>query len=232
MPSRTMTTLEKRYYNYWPAARVRNFVRHLASARHVTPPPRMARDRAIEWMAETIGVTTDTMKAMNPLDFGIHHLQGHRVALINMIGQRDYADMVYNENLLAQRHASPPAIEVPVTTDVYHLPVPANSSQHSFDDADADESPTAAEAAETLAGMLTRLNAADAAADDDETNWDDIKTKRKEEYEIRQFLSDRLVAVELKMGLLDRGSSVSQNGTLSLMGRIVAIMGKLCEMDE
>jgi hypothetical protein len=110
--------------------------------------------------------------------------------------------------------------------------VPANSSQHSFDDADADESPTAAEAAETLAGMLTRPNAADAAADDDETNWDDIKTKRKEEYEIRQFLSDRLVAVELKMGLLDRGSSVSQNGTLSLMGRIVAIMGKLCEMDE
>ena len=268
----------------WPAARVRNVAEALSDEMYLEKPPRMSRDKALEWMAGACRLKLTDLLLMSPVVFAMKYVYGGHDD--DDMARRSACEMVHgtggagmsayygNDNydaapawqvdlarkeLAAVAEEAVPAAAVPIAAEaapslavaagagVYRMPTNAlgRASEESetcfpvvertgpgYDD-DDEVAPTANEAAETLASMLQTIKAREAA--EEEADWDAIKAKQKQDFEMRIFLSDRLVAAELKMGLLtDEAAASASSGvptSTQLMARIIAIMGKLCDME-
>jgi hypothetical protein len=272
----------------WPAARVRNVAEALSDEMYLEKPPRMSRDKALEWMADACRLKLTDLLLMSPVVFAMKYIYGghdndykarrQACEMVHGTGGAGMSAYYGNDNydaapawqvdLARKELAAVAAAAVPVAAEaavavaaeaeaapslavsagagVYRMPTNAlgRASEESetcfpvvertgpgYDDDEV--APTANEAAETLASMLQTIKAREAA--EEEADWEAIKAKRKEEFDMRLFLSDRLVAAELKMGLLTDETAASAAsgsiGSTQLMSRMVAIMGKLCDME-
>jgi len=285
MPATWIDTVSKAN---WPAARVRNVAEALSDEMYLEKPPRMSRDKALEWMAHECRLPLTGLLLMSPVVFAMKYVYGgydndykarrQACELVHGTGSAGSAAYYGNDNYdaapawqvdlareeLAAAAAPPPvavppvavppvavpSLAVPAGAGVYRMPTNAlgRASEESetcfpvvertgpgYDDDDDDEvAPTANEAAETLASMLQTIKARE-AAEAEEADWDAIKAKQKQEFEMRLFLSDRLVAAEIKMGLLTDEAAASASlgvpNSTQLMARMIAIMGKLCDME-
>ena len=218
----------------WPAARVRNTVKQFVECRasqfmpiQSEPPKRMARDAAIAWLAATAGIGTIDLELMNPVLFVQQYVLGSRepaagVKAFRMVhGIRGNASMG-SEGVakpwmveMARRELAAPPV-VPALTPVEDVVQWIAEQQQPAVEAAAEAAPAAVESvAEPPAVRL------DALADTVEAATGNADTLA--------FLSDRLVAVEVRMGLpVDAVPGTSQ---MDLMGRLLGVMTKIVDMN-
>ena len=217
----------------WPASRVRNTVKQYVECRarqfmpiRPEPPKRMARGAAIAWLAATAGIGIIDLELMNPVAFVQQYVLGsrepaegikafrmvHGTGSMAGIGSDGGAETWMVE--MARRElAAPPAV-VPAMTPVEDVVRWIAEQQQ----------PAAAPAAPAAAAAAAEPPAAvrlDALADTVEVATGNAETLA--------FLSDRLVAVEVRMGLpVDPVPGTSQ---MDLMGRLLGVMTKIVDMN-
>ena len=203
----------------WPAARVRNTVKQYVECRarqfmpiSPEPPKRMARGAAIAWLAATAGIGIIDLELMNPVAFVQQYVLGSRepaegVKAFRMVhGTGSMAGVGSNGAAetwmveMARRELAAPPV-VPALTPVEDVVRWLAEQQQP--------------AAEPPAVRL------DALADTVEVATGNAETLA--------FLSDRLVAVEVRMGLpVDAVPGTSQ---MDVMGRMLSVMTKIVNMD-
>jgi len=226
----------------WPATRVRNTVKQYVECRarqfmpiSPEPPKRMARSAAIAWLAETAGIGIIDLELMNPVAFVQQYLLGSRepaegVKAFRMVhGTSSMAGVgpdggaeTWMVEMARRELAAPPV--VPALTPVEDV-VRWLAEQQQPAVVEAAPAPAAVEAAPAPAAVeaaaeppAVRL---DALADTVEVATGNAETLA--------FLSDRLVAVEVRMGLpVDAVPGTSQ---MDVMGRMLSVMTKIVNMD-
>jgi len=253
---------------------VRNMASELATRRGITKPPRMSRDKALEWMANVAGVTVTEVILMWPIVFAERYVVNSRAEATLLVHgtswrwafKPDYYDAASEwtmQRAWDEVHAPAPSVPAPsvtvppvtvpsITVPVVDEPAVAETCfpvvermGYDDDDDDYDSRPTVQEAAEALVSMLDKMKQADREQaerekvdreDYDTPDFDEVKAKQQEEFRTRLFLSEHLIAAELKMGLLDAdteaGATPGSFSSISLMARMIAIMGKLCDMEQ
>jgi hypothetical protein len=217
----------------WPAARVRNTVKQYVEHRtrqfmpiHPEPPKRMARDAGIAWLAATAGIGIFDLELMNPVLFVQQYVLGSRepaegIKAFRMVhGTGSMAGVGPDGGAepwmvdMARRELEAPPV-VPAMTPVEDVVRWLAEQQPA---AAVEVAVAAAEAAPAAEPPAVRL---DALADTVEVATGNADTLA--------FLSDRLVAVEVRMGLpVDAVPGTSQ---MDLMGRMLGIMTKIVDMN-
>jgi hypothetical protein len=215
----------------WPATRVRNTVKQFVECRarqfmpiRPEPPKRMARDAAIAWLAATAGIGIIDLELMNPVLFVQQYVLGSRepaegIKAFRMVhGTGSMAGIGPDGGAepwmvdMARRELAAPPV-VPALTPVEDVVQWLAEQQQPAVEAAAEA--VAAAPAEPPAVRL------DALADTIEVATGNAETLA--------FLSDRLIAVEVRMGLpVDAVPGTSQ---MDLMGRLLGVMTKIVDMN-
>ena len=206
----------------WPAARVRNTVKQYVEHRarqfmpiHPEPPKRMARQDAIGWLAQTAGIGIIDLQLMNPVLFVQQYVLGSRepaegikaFRMVHGTGSTagigpDAAAEPWMVDMARRELAAPPV--VPALTPVAEVVQWIAEQQ-------TPPEPPAEPPAVSLDALADTIELATANA------------------ETLEFLSDRLVPVEIRMGLpVDAVPGTSQ---MDVIGRMLAVMTKIVNMD-
>jgi hypothetical protein len=208
----------------WPAARVRNTVKQFVECRasqfmpiHPEPPKRMARDAAIAWLAATAGIGTIDLELMNPVLFVQQYVLGSREPAEGLKAFRMVHGIRGNAGMGSEGVAKPWMVEMARRELAAPPVVPALTPVEDVVQWIAEQQQPAA--VESVAEPpAVRL---DALADTVEAATGNADTLA--------FLSDRLVAVEVRMGLpVDAMPGTSQ---MDLMGRLLGVMTKIVHMN-
>jgi hypothetical protein len=217
----------------WPATRVRNTVKQFVECRarqfmpiRPEPPKRMARDAGIAWLAATAGIGIIDLELMNPVLFVQQYVLGSRepaegIKAFRMVhGTGSMAGIGPDGGAepwmvdMARRELAAPPV-VPALTPVEDVVQWLAEQQQPAVEAAVVEVAAAAAPAEPPAVRL------DALADTIEVATGNADTLA--------FLSDRLIAVEVRMGLpVDAVPGTSQ---MDLMGRLLGVMTKIVDMN-
>ena len=247
----------------WPAARVRNIVKAFEQERarqwmplRNPPPKRMPREKGLEWLAATAGIPLVDLKLTRPVQFVQQYVMGsceqhalvkavrivHGVTVNAMYSPadkdcaKDWQITLAREQVLKSL-AAPAADEAPA-----EAPAEVAPRRSPYDDADDDlfepppvPLPTLTEAAEHLASLREQLQAhveereaaAEAAAEAEEQ-------RRYEDRQALNRLSDRLVASEMELGLIDDALDhmyAGQQSPANITSRLAKIIARINEMD-
>lgn len=231
----------------WPAARVRNTIHHYVEARRLQympidpPAKRMAREAGLAWLAATSGIDVNEVKLMDPVKFVQQYVLGsreeytypqafkmvHGTASFRYVPRdvagEDLVEMARAE--LAAAAPAPPAppaqvVEVPAEVE---LVVPQVERTDPLDH--DDESATLADVAEILASLSTRVDAHVAERE---------ASIRAENRAALNFVSDQLVATEMRFGLIDDTLDHMYMGEQSpgnVVRRLAAIIAHIASID-
>ena len=196
----------------WPAARVRNTVKQYVEHRarqfmpiRPDPPKRMARDAAIAWLAETAGIGIIDLQLMNPVLFVQQYVLGSREPSAGTQAFRMVHGISGQTGVGPNAAAEPWMVEMArselAAPPVVPAPTPVEDVVRWIAEQPAVRLDALAETAEVGTGNADTL----------------------------VFLSDRLVPVEVRMGL--PVDAVPGTGQMDLIGRMLAIMAKIVNMD-
>ena len=178
---------------------------------HPPPPKRMARDAGIAWLAATAGIDINDLKLMNPVLFVQQYVLGSREPSAGTQAFR----MVHG--ISGQSGVGPNAAAEPWMVEMARSELAA-----------PPVAPPVVPAAEVVQWVAEQPPVAeppavrlDALAETAEVAMGNAETL--------VFLSDRLVPVEVRMGLpVDAVPGTSQ---MDVIGRMLAIMAKIVNMD-
>ena len=222
------------------------------------PPKRMAREDGIQWLADTARIPLDDLKLTRPVQFVQQYVMGsceqqafvravrivHGVT-VNAMSSPEDKDCAKDWQLgLARKQLldslSPAPAEVVVAEAPAEAPAETAPRRSPYDDADdhlfeppAVQLPTLTEAAERLASLREQLQAH--VEEREATAEADIAEQRR--YEDRQALnrlSDRLVASEMELGLIDDALDhmyAGQQSPANVVGRLAKIIARITAMD-
>ena len=210
----------------WPAARVRNTIQQYVDARRLqympvdAPAKRIVREAGLAWLAATAGVDVDDIKLMDPVTFVQQYVLGSReqytydraFKMVHGTASFRYVRRdVASERLIEMARAELAAVAAAAAAAASFSYVPR--------DVAASDDPEVREAAAVLVGMAE----AEAEAPVEAPAEAPVEAPLA-------FLSDRLVAVEIRMGLPVQAAPGTR--PMDMLGRMLAIMTKIVEMDE
>lgn len=220
------------------------------------PPKRMSREKGLEWLAATAGIPLDDLKLTRPVQFVQQYVMGsceqhafvravrivHGVTVDAMYSPadkdcaKDWQIGLAREQLLESLSAPAAA----AAADEAPAEAPAELVYpHRELNRDADDQlfepplPTMAEVAERLTSLRERVDAhvADRIA---EERAEIAEQQRKDDRVALNRLSDRLVASEMELGLIDDALDhmyAGQQSPANVVGRLAAIIARITAMD-
>lgn len=242
----------------WPAARVRNVVKAFEQERarqwmplRNPPPKRMPREKGLEWLAATAGIPLDDFKLTRPVQFVQQYVMGsceqhafvravrivHGVT-VNALYSPEDKDCAKDWQIgLARKQLldslSPVVAEAPA-----EAPAEVAPRRSPYDDEDdylfeppPVQLPTLTEAAEQLASLREQLQA---HVEEREAAAEVEQQRRYEDRQALNRLSDRLVASEMELGLIDDALDhmyAGQQSPANVVGRLVKIIARITAMD-
>ena len=242
----------------WPATRVRNIVKAFEEERarqwmplRNPPPKRMSREKGLEWLAATAGIPLDDLKLTRPVQFVQQYVMGsceqhafvravrivHGVTVNAMYSPED-KDCAKDWQIGLARKQLLDSLAAPVVVEVPEMPAETAPRRSPYDDEDdylfeppPVQLPTLTEAAEQLASLREQLQA---HVEEREAEASMEEQRRYEDRQALNRLSDRLVASEMELGLIDDALDhmyAGQQSPTNVAGRLAKIIARITEMD-